>query len=115
MKRIEAFLQPHRVSKVVAALHTLPRFPGFTVFEAQGQGHGRGPGGRYVYSEFDGVQYQEHRVLMLLCEDADADLIARLIASVAHTGNPGDGLVVITDVEQVQRIRDALPGGGQES
>ena len=41
MKRIEATLQPHRLTKVVHALHALPHFPGFTVYDAHGQGHGR--------------------------------------------------------------------------
>ena len=45
MKRIEAFLQPHRVSKVVAALHGLPRFPGFTVLEPTGRATGVGMAG----------------------------------------------------------------------
>jgi nitrogen regulatory protein PII len=41
MKRIEASLQQHRLNKVIHALRALPQFPGFTVFGAQDQGHGR--------------------------------------------------------------------------
>lgn len=111
MKRIEAFLQPHRVGKVVAALHKLSRFPGFTLLDARGQGHGRGPGGEYVYSDVDGVQFHEHQILVVLCGDAEADLIVDLIASVAHTGNEGDGIVTVTHVQKVKRIRDAPAGG----
>ena len=43
MKRLEAFIQPHRLNKVIRALHELPRFPGFTVCNAHGQGHERLP------------------------------------------------------------------------
>lgn len=53
MKRIGAFLQPHRVSKAVAALHALPRFPGFTLLDARGQGHGRGAA--HTGNEGDGI------------------------------------------------------------
>jgi nitrogen regulatory protein P-II 1 len=111
MKRIEAFLQPHRVSKVVAALHGLPRFPGFTVLDAHGQGHGRGHGGHYVYTEIDGVRYRQHSMLIVLCEDSEATRIAELIASAAHTGNAGDGLVIVSNVCQVRFVREARSEG----
>ena len=51
MKRIEAFLPPHRLAPVIHQLHELPRFPGLTVLNAHGQGHGRGAGGHYAYDE----------------------------------------------------------------
>lgn len=110
MKRIEAFLRPHRLGKVIAALHALPHFPGFTVFDAHGQGHGRGTGGHYVYGEDEGFLLHERCVLVVICADEQADGIADLIAGAAHTGNKGDGIVAITSLEGVRRIRDA--GGG---
>ena len=109
MKRIEAFLQPDRLSRVVAALHALPRFPGFTVLNAHGQGRGRGAGGSYVYGEVDGLLYHSNRMLIVFCEDGDADMISELIASVAHTGHAGDGIVVTSPVSQIRRIRDERP------
>jgi len=36
MKRIEATIQPHRISAVVRALHELPHFPGFTLTDLAG-------------------------------------------------------------------------------
>ncbi|MFX9224383.1 P-II family nitrogen regulator, partial [Acinetobacter baumannii] len=72
MKRIEAFLRPHRLGKVIAALHALPHFPGFTVFDAHGQGHGRGTGGHYVYGEDEGVLLHERCVLVVICADEQA-------------------------------------------
>ena len=115
MKRIEAFLQPDRLSKVVSALHALPRFPGFTVLDAHGQGSGRGQGGRYVYGEVDGLLYHSHRLLIVFCDDADANMISELIASVAHTGHPGDGIVVTSHVSKVRRVRDERPQEGREA
>ena len=111
MKRIEAFIQPHRLDKVVRALHALPTFPGFTLFEARGQGHGRGAGGHYSYGSDVGLHYHEHRVLVLCCEDTEADVIANVIVKAAHTGNSGDGIVVVSDIARLQRVRD---GGGGE-
>ena len=106
MKRIEAFIQPHRLNKVVATLHALPSFPGFTVLNAHGQGHGRGKGGHFAYGE-GGLLFHAHCVVVIICEDALAAQIAEQIAKTAHTGNPGDGIVVISDVAQLIRIRDA--------
>jgi nitrogen regulatory protein PII len=106
MKRIEAYVQPHRLNKVVGALHALPSFPGFTVFDAHGQGHGRGAGGHYAYGQ-DGLLFHEHRVVVMVCEDDEADRLAQTIAQAAHTGRKGDGIVVISEVTQLLRIRDA--------
>lgn len=105
MMRIEAFIQPHKLGKVVSALHELPKFPGFTLLEAHGQGHGRGSGGEYVYDPSDGLLYHKRIVLIVICERDEADLIARTIAQSAHTGNRGDGLVAMSEVSHVARIR----------
>jgi nitrogen regulatory protein P-II 1 len=110
MIRIEAVIQPHRLSKVVSALHALPRFPGFTVLDAHGQGHGQGAGGHYAYGDSQGLLYHERRVIVLFCEDNAADEIANAIASAAHTGNSGDGIVVRGTIVSVQRVRDQSGG-----
>lgn len=106
MKRIEAFVQPHRLSKVIAALHSLPSFPGFTIVDAHGQGHGRGAGGHFVYEPAEGLLYHERSYLVIVCENNEATAIARAIAGAAQTGSKGDGLIAISDIRQVLRIRD---------
>ena len=108
MKRIEAFIQPHRLGKVVSALHALPAFPGFTVLDAHGQGHGRGTGGHFAYEPNEGLLYHKRLCLIVICDNGEATAIADAIAKAAHTGKPGDGIVSICDVRQVLRIR----GGG---
>lgn len=114
MKRIEATLQPHRLTKVVHALHALPHFPGFTVYNAQGQGHGRAQGGHFAYDE-DCLTYLDRKLLVIVCEDDDASMIAEVIATVAHTGRRGDGIVFVSDVSEVLRIRDAAPPVGEST
>jgi nitrogen regulatory protein P-II 1 len=107
MKRIEALIQPHRLSKVVMALHALQNFPGFTVVDANGQGRGRGIGGQFVYEPSDGLLYHARCCLIILCKDEEAEPIAKLIAKTACTGNKGDGWVTISDIAQAYRIREA--------
>jgi nitrogen regulatory protein PII len=106
MKRIEAYIQPHRLHKVIDSLHALPSFPGFTVLDVHGQGQGRGAGGHYAYGD-SGLLLHEHRMLVMLCLDEVADQIADVIATAAHTGKQGDGIVAISDVAAFRRIRDA--------
>ncbi len=106
MKRIDAYLQPHRLHKVVTALHALPNFPGFTLLDAHGQGRGRGAGGHFVYST-DGLVYHERVVMIVYCEDQDAETVARTIASAARTGNKGDGIVAISGDHTLLRISSA--------
>lgn len=111
MKRIDAILQPHRLDAVIEALHAQPRFPGFTVLQARGQGHGRGPHGHYAYDEGD-LSLHNRRVLILFCEDSEVTRFAQLIARAAYTGNPGDGIVAVSEVAEILRIRDARPAKG---
>lgn len=112
MKRIEAFIQPHCLGEIIQALHARPQFPGFTVFPARGQGHGRGPKGHYVYGEGD-LGLHNRKVLLLFCEDVEASALVELIVRAAHTGNPGDGIVAVSEVTEIMRIREALPAPGE--
>ena len=114
MKQVTAFLQPHRLSRVVKALHEAPRFPGFTVFDAHGQGHGRGAGGHYAPGS-EGILYHERSVLVVVCEDEEAGPLAELIAGTAHTGTNGDGLVTIAPLDGALRVRDAKSNPGSAS
>jgi len=108
MKQLTAFVQPHRLSRVVEALHDSPSFPGFTVLEAHGQGHGRGAGGHYAPGS-EGLLYHERSVLIVVCDDSEVVTLAERIARAAHTGNNGDGVVTIGALDAVLRIRDAQP------
>jgi nitrogen regulatory protein P-II 1 len=105
MRRIEAVIQSHRLAKVVTALHSLPRFPGFTVFEAHGQGHGRGAGGHFIHEPNEGLLYHRRSVIVVVCENDMARDVAQKIVQAAHTGNPGDGIVSISDIGELIHIR----------
>ena len=110
MKRLEAFIQPHRLNKVIRALHELPRFPGCTICNAHGQGHGRGTGGHYSFADAEGLHHQARCIVVIYCADEEADSIACTIQRSAHTGHAGDGFVAVSDCPQCLRIRDE--GGG---
>ena len=104
MQEVKAIIQPHMLSKVVRALHALPHFPGCTVNDARGQGRGRGAGGSYKVTE-DDIDYHRKVVLELVCSDHLVADITDTIRQAAHTGHPGDGLIIVRDLREVIRIR----------
>ena len=103
MKQITAIIQPHMLARVEHALHELPRFPGFTVQRAKGQGRGRAAGHAYHATEGD-MNEHDKLVLLIFCSDQLAPQIVETIRASAHTGLPGDGLIAVNEVAQVVRI-----------
>ena len=104
MKEIKAIIQPHILSRVLEALHELPHFPGVTVSDCQGQGRGRGKGGQFEASEAT-IYFAKKTKLEVFCDDAVCDEIVKLIQQAAHTGNAGDGVIMVADLPRVVRVR----------
>ena len=104
MKQVKAIIQPHMTNKVLEALHELPHFPGLTIFEVSGQGRGCGPSGEYKPA-VDDIYERKKRLIEIVCSDSAADQIADTIRVAAHTGRHGDGIIVITEIQEVIRIR----------
>lgn len=104
MKEIKAIIQPYIVSKVVRALHGVDHFPGFTLTDARGQGRGRGAGGSYKVTE-DDIDYHRKVVLVVVCSDEVAATVTETIRNAAYTGNKGDGIILVSELTEVIRIR----------
>ena len=104
MKQITAIIQPHMLEMVEHALRELKHFPGYTVLRGQGESRGREPGHAHHATEW-GLGGHNHAVLIILSPDDLAPLITETIKHHAHTGLPGDGLIVIAPIDEVVRIR----------
>ena len=104
MKQITAIVSPRRVHQVIAALRALPHFPGYTQLLGDGEGRGQGADGHYVPDESMIDPHPRH-VLLIACRDHDADAIADTIRQAAHSGLAGDGMIFISDLDRVIRIR----------
>lgn len=104
MKQVNAIIQPHMLGKVERALHALPHFPGFTLLRVKG--HSRSPVVAPPHHPIE-RDLDEHDKIMLLILSSDelAPQIIEIIRHNAHTGLPGDGLVWVSDVSQITRIR----------
>lgn len=109
MKQITAILQPHRLEKVEEALHRQPHFPGFTLLNAQGHPRGHGAGHAYVADEWD-PDHHARLVLLMYCADEHAPALVDAIEQAAHTGQAGDGLIAVTEVVDIVRIRSGERG-----
>ena len=104
MKEIKAIIQPHMLQRVMAALHELPHFPGVTVSDCQGQGRGHGAGGHFEATP-ESIFFIKRLKLEIFCADTIAEELVRIIQRTAHTGNQGDGVIMVADLDRVTRIR----------
>lgn len=104
MKQIIAIIQPFLLKKVMEGLYDLQHFPGITVSDARGQGRGRGKGGKFKITE-DGIEYHTKLRIEIFCSDFQADEITAVIQKASHTGRKGDGIIAISNLDRVVRIR----------
>lgn len=109
MKQIIAIVQPHRLENIEQALHGLEHLPGFTIFPARGNSRGRGPHHAFTPTEWN-PNAHDRLVLMMFCPDGLAPKVVEAISAAAHTGHAGDGLIAVSDLEDVLRIRSGEHG-----
>lgn len=108
MTKVEAYIRVHLVGAVQEALEEL-HISGITVSEVRGMGHSKA-----VTHTFRGNQYVttlNPRVkLETLVHDEDVEGVVEAIQAAAHTGEVGDGKIVLYKVEDVVRIRTGERG-----
>ena len=108
MYLVTAIMKPHRLEDVTTALKDID-VGGVTISEVQGFGRQRGHTEVYRGSEYK-VDYVPKIRLEVVCDSADADKIADVIAEAARTGKIGDGKIWITEIARLLRIRTGEAG-----
>ncbi len=119
MKEIKAYLRIRKVDDVIRALRQAGA-PGITATRVHGVGYGYEP---YLFTLAPSELSKTPTVakLEVVCEDDCADRAVEVIVNAARTGDPGDGIVFVTDVERAVKIRtgtegsEALVDRGRES
>jgi len=108
MKQIKAFIRESKADEVVRALEGAGA-PGVTVSCEHGLGYGYEPA---AFTLAPGELRKAPRIIKIevVCAEDDVDRLLQAIAQVAHTGTEGDGIVFITPVERVVRIRTGAEG-----
>jgi nitrogen regulatory protein P-II 1 len=109
MKRIEATIQATKITAVTEALNDI--VGGFTILEGKGRGSGirqqirSGRGTGSITAE-----YNEVATVSTIANDSDVEKISTAIADAAFTGKGGDGIVVVTNVDNVLNIASKKSG-----
>jgi nitrogen regulatory protein P-II 1 len=104
MKEIKAIIDPSTLSAVMSALHRLPHFPGITVSDAQGQGRGEGPGGKYV-PHGASWSFSKKIKLEIFCSDAQCEAVVEAVSANSRQGDAAHGIIMVADLERVIRTR----------
>ncbi len=103
MKKVEATIRHHKLDAVKDALLRVG-VEGMTVTEVVGRGHKKGSTLIYrgVTSERPFVPNVKVETVV---SDGEVESVIDAIFQSAHTGEVGDGRIVVTEVESVLRIR----------
>ena len=113
MKKVDAIFRPEKLEAVAASLDAAG-FHGFTVTDARG--HGRSA---EKVGEWRGVAYEmlvTHKLqISVIAEDNEVEAVARAIAQGAATGQVGDGLITVVDLQAVYPIRSGPLTAGMPS
>ncbi len=106
MKIITAYLRAECAPKVMRKLYETG-VRGLSAYWVHGIS---GETSTFLHSKrpYDLSHLPESLKVEVICDDGSVDRILELIAQQAKTGSPGDGFVVIQDVERVQRIQDIV-------
>jgi len=103
MKLIKAYVRTYKASKVVDVLEKL-KIHRLMAIHVEEIGHG-------VFKEYEhfdsavGADYVEMIKIELVCPDGQAEKIKEAIIESARTEYQGDGVVVISPIEEATSIR----------
>lgn len=107
MKEIRAIVRPSRVPKLRDALRAIPNFPGVTMLKAEGFTAPASVNKRSVKEELH--DFSEKVMVSVLCADDMVPVIRDALMQSCRTGQIGDGLVWVTDIGEIHRVRDGTP------
>jgi len=105
MKMITAIVQPFMLTKITHALESLAGFPGVTISDVRGFGREKHEHADPQHRIDDVVDYVKKCRIEIAAPDEMTEEIVRTIERIAHTGNRGDGKILVWDLEAAVRIR----------
>ena len=109
MKRIEATIQIDKAGAVSDAIKE--KVGGYTILEGKGRGSGKRQtmrGGRGT-GTFE-AEYNKVATVSTIVDDSQVDTVISAIADAAFTGSAGDGIVTVSNVEDVFNIASKKRG-----
>jgi nitrogen regulatory protein P-II 1 len=109
MKQIKIVIRPEKLNDVRDALVKIGCFNGVMISEITGHGSQKGLTQTWRGEKYT-VEFIPKMCLIMVVEDKDVDKIKKAILESAPTGDPGDGKIFISNVEEVIRIRTGEEG-----
>jgi len=109
MKRIEATIQADKAGAVSDAIKEL--VGGFTILE----GNGRGSGTRQTMRAGRGTgtfvaEFNKVATVSTIVEDSKVESVIKAISDAAYSGKAGDGIIVLSTVDEVVNIASKKRG-----
>ncbi|MDX6553883.1 MAG: nitrogen regulatory protein 1 [Miltoncostaeaceae bacterium] len=108
MKKIEAFIRHEALEAIHDRLAHMG-LPSMSVTEVKGSGRQKGFTESYRGARTT-VFLRPKIKLEVVLDDGDVDRAVDCILELAHTGEPGDGKIFISDIEEAIRVRTGERG-----
>lgn len=104
MKKVEAIVRSSKLHELQEAFQNFEMNGMMVLADVKSFGKEKG------HSEFyRGTEYQVNFVpktkIEIICNDEDVEKIKFSIVQISHTGKVGDGKIIVTNVENVTKIR----------
>ena len=106
MKEIKAIVQPHRLAKIRSALRNIKGFPGMTVSKVEGCGHHMAKPNIGVREEL--TDYSPKVRIEIVAPEEMLEGLLQILVEVGHTGQAGDGIVWVTQVDRMIRLSEQI-------
>ena len=110
MKLVTAIIKPFKLDYVREALTPLG-VQGLTVTEVKGFGRQKGQTEIYRGAEYH-VSFLPKLKIEIVVADAVVEDVVEAVMAAARTGKIGDGKIMVSEVEQLIRIRTGETGEG---
>jgi nitrogen regulatory protein P-II 1 len=108
MKEIKAFVRPNKVNVIVEHLKK-HGFENITISSAEGTGKFQDENA-FVSRKFS-ITNSEIAKLEIVVSDDDIDMVVNIISEHGKTLYPGDGIIYVSCVEKMYRVKDGLENG----
>ena len=113
MKEIKAIVRPNKLPQLRKALMSLDGFPGMTISQAEGCSAPSRHGPMLSIKD-ELTDFTRKIRIEIVCPDEVADRIVDCITDIAQTGQLGDGIVWVTEVQRAVFVHKTTPGGPSE-
>lgn len=108
MKEIKAFVKPFKVNDILNQL-LQAGYPNITVSMAEGTGNFKSE--ELLLSTNFSITDSKVAKIEIVCDELDVEKIVSIISSKGRTGNPGDGIIYVSEVEKVYKVNTGLGNG----